>query len=102
MTIRKKVIALYAPRPATAGARRANRRLGTPRPRRRERPGISRLTWGAADRADDQRPLVQERGRLLPFGRDLYGRQRRRRRRFFRPDAAARLSPRPRRYRSGE
>jgi len=37
--------------------------------------------------ADDQRPLVQERGHLLPLRRDLHGRERRRRRRFFQPDA---------------
>ncbi len=51
--------------------------------------------WDATNR--DIRPLVEERRRLLPGRGDVQGRQRRRRGRLPRPDAADRLSRRARR-----
>src|SRR5262249_47750628 len=54
--------------------------------------------WPDVGEAGDQRPLVQERGHLLPVRGHVHGRQRRRDRRLRRPDAPSRLPPRAGRH----
>ena len=96
-----------APRGGAARARRARLRRDLPAPRRPEQERfidafgehvLPELAGTEHAPRPDQRPVVEERGRLLPRRRDLPRLGRRRRRRLRGPDQPDRLPGRARRH----